>query len=269
MSPSNRPNPHPTGAHAVREALLQAALAEYETARMTGLCRDGAFEAALGAMRRLDLRALPADDDEPARELESATRDLAARFAEAGPPAAGSAAAVTGALAAGLLEWCARLAARRGPAPFRRRAAAIADRGAVAAARLAVAARTDAESVREALRRTPGGGVSEAPSRLVDSALEVAGQCARVASLAAEVAGAGHVPSRADARVAAQLAAAAGACALGLAASAAAAPGTPGGAQGDGLPARSVPAASPARSRRIRRIRMLLERAAVPLDDAG
>lgn len=42
-------------AAAVREACVEAALAAYENARMDGLCRDGAWEAAVSALRMLDV----------------------------------------------------------------------------------------------------------------------------------------------------------------------------------------------------------------------
>lgn len=42
----------------VRDACLQAALRAYEDAGIQGLCAEGRWEAAVGAMRRLDLGAL-------------------------------------------------------------------------------------------------------------------------------------------------------------------------------------------------------------------
>ena len=52
-------------AEAVRHACLAEALRSYEDARMRGLCAEGAWEAAVGAVRALDLEALL--DDFPAR----------------------------------------------------------------------------------------------------------------------------------------------------------------------------------------------------------
>ena len=43
---------------AVREALVTAAIAACEDARVRGLCWEGAFECAIDAMRTLDVRAL-------------------------------------------------------------------------------------------------------------------------------------------------------------------------------------------------------------------
>jgi hypothetical protein len=44
-------------AERVRAAVVAAALAGYEDAAMQGLCAEGAWEAAVSAMRRLDLDA--------------------------------------------------------------------------------------------------------------------------------------------------------------------------------------------------------------------
>lgn len=45
-------------AEAVREACFRVAQAEYEQAAMSGLCQEGALEAALGAIRSLDLEKI-------------------------------------------------------------------------------------------------------------------------------------------------------------------------------------------------------------------
>lgn len=45
-------------AEAVREACVRAALAGYEQAAMDGLCREGAWEAAISAIRMLNLEHL-------------------------------------------------------------------------------------------------------------------------------------------------------------------------------------------------------------------
>ena len=52
---SHDPNQHP--AEQLRAALIQAALSGYEHAAMSGLCCEGAWEAAVSAMRQLDLHA--------------------------------------------------------------------------------------------------------------------------------------------------------------------------------------------------------------------
>ena len=45
-------------AEAVRAACVDAALAAYEDAGIRGLCEEGRWEAALAAIRRLDLSAV-------------------------------------------------------------------------------------------------------------------------------------------------------------------------------------------------------------------
>lgn len=47
-------------AEAVRAACIQAAIEGYENASVSGLCGEGAFEAAVSAMRMVDLGALRA-----------------------------------------------------------------------------------------------------------------------------------------------------------------------------------------------------------------
>jgi hypothetical protein len=45
-------------ATAVRDACVQAALAAYEDAAMSGLCHEGAWECAVDAIRSLDIERL-------------------------------------------------------------------------------------------------------------------------------------------------------------------------------------------------------------------
>lgn len=45
-------------ATAVRDACVQAALAAYEDAAMSGLCHEGAWECAVDAMRSLNVKQL-------------------------------------------------------------------------------------------------------------------------------------------------------------------------------------------------------------------
>ncbi len=47
-------------AEQVRTALVEAALSAYEDASVRGLCAEGAWEVAVGAMRSLDLSRLVA-----------------------------------------------------------------------------------------------------------------------------------------------------------------------------------------------------------------
>lgn len=48
-------------AERVRSACIEAARAGYQDAAIAGLCAEGALEAALGAIDRLDLRAVLTD----------------------------------------------------------------------------------------------------------------------------------------------------------------------------------------------------------------
>lgn len=50
-------------AEAARQACIAAALAAYEDAGVSGLCVEGRWEAAIGAMQSLDLRGLGAPDE--------------------------------------------------------------------------------------------------------------------------------------------------------------------------------------------------------------
>ncbi len=50
-------------AEVVRQACIDAALAAYEDAGISGLCAEGRWEAAVSAMQSLDLRRLPADEE--------------------------------------------------------------------------------------------------------------------------------------------------------------------------------------------------------------
>lgn len=45
-------------AEAVRCACVEAALEAYEDAQVRGLCREGAWEVAIGAVRTLDVTAV-------------------------------------------------------------------------------------------------------------------------------------------------------------------------------------------------------------------
>jgi hypothetical protein len=45
-------------AEKIRNACVQTALTAYENARMDGLCPQGAWESAIGAMQQLDVESL-------------------------------------------------------------------------------------------------------------------------------------------------------------------------------------------------------------------
>jgi hypothetical protein len=61
-------------AEAVRRACIEAAEHAYEDAGMRGLCPEGRWEAALGAMRALDLGAVIDALHETGRELQRRQR---------------------------------------------------------------------------------------------------------------------------------------------------------------------------------------------------
>jgi hypothetical protein len=52
------PDPHPAIADSIRRALLEAAESAYEDAGIRGLCEEGRWEAAVSAMRALDVQAV-------------------------------------------------------------------------------------------------------------------------------------------------------------------------------------------------------------------
>ena len=185
--------PHPQSARqlgeAVRRACVEAALTSYEDAAISGLCHEGAWEAAVSAIRGLDLDALP-EANVPA----DAEPVVAADRAVAG----------TGAIAANLLERTAALSALGGPEGFRKRARSIASRAASLQSSLRTAAQAD------------GGLVLREAQAAADSSLDIAARCAQVTTLAAEVAKNGHGAARHDATAALRLASSAAECALAL-----------------------------------------------------
>jgi hypothetical protein len=54
-----------SAAERIRAALVRAAIQAYEDAGVRGLCGEGAFEAAVAAMRTLDLGAAAAGGGSP------------------------------------------------------------------------------------------------------------------------------------------------------------------------------------------------------------
>lgn len=61
-------DPHPEDAarlaERVRAACIEAALRGYENASISGLCAEGAFEAAIGAMRMLRIEEVVEGDSD-------------------------------------------------------------------------------------------------------------------------------------------------------------------------------------------------------------
>jgi formiminotetrahydrofolate cyclodeaminase len=175
-------------AEAVRRACVEAARAGYAEAAIGGLCHEGAFEAAVGSIRRVDLAGL----------AETISEETPPPGGEA--PSAGGAAAITSALAAALVERSASLSARDGPDSFRKRARAIASRAATLRALLLAAAPRGAR-----------------PVEASDAAVEFTARGAQVATLAAELLRDGPATARRDAAAALRLASSAAECALALA----------------------------------------------------
>jgi hypothetical protein len=52
----------------IRDACLEAVLQEYEDAGVQGLCAEGRWEAAVGALRTLDLAPLLRDFQHPSAD---------------------------------------------------------------------------------------------------------------------------------------------------------------------------------------------------------
>jgi hypothetical protein len=148
----------------VRDACVAAALAGYEDAATAGLCQDGAFEAALGAIHRLDLAALTG---------------------VSAPVTSGAAAAQTGALAAGLLEGAAGRSGSERAGAIASRAAGI--RSALESAGTPAALDAAARCAQVAtLAAELAGGVDEAASPDAAVALRLAASAAECALALAE-----------------------------------------------------------------------------------
>lgn len=251
---------------AVRRACVDAAIDGYEQASISGLCHEGAWEAAVSAVRMTALdslaeRAVCAESERGAESLRETTLRLVRRFASSSAPAAGSAAAATGAIAAGLLECAAGPSTFRGPEDFRKRARSIASRGAALQSSLGSAVQTDAELIERWMRTQRDGRAGDSDESAscresaTNSALDVAARCAQVATLAAELVKDGHAAVRHDAAAALRLAASAAECALALA--------------GENLRAAAETDFARNAKRRIWRVRLLLLRVRPAVEDGA
>lgn len=193
---------------------------------MSGLCSDGAWEVAISAIRSADLTTLEVPRSaEPDRssaasanseDLRDASQALAEVFANFGPAAGGSAAAASGALAAGLLERTANLSQERGPLEFRKRSGDIAKRATILQLTLSTAAQTDADAVQQSIEARVSDDPTEALQEAIDSLIEIASRCSQVATFAAEIARNDYAPVHFDAMTTLRLAASACECALEL-----------------------------------------------------
>ena len=196
----------------LRRTLIAAATSAYEDAGFSGLCAEGRWEAAVDAMRSVEVE--PSD---PVGQLHRSVSGVvsAVGTASAAPPGGGSVAASAGALAAALTRMVAGLTAGRpkyaGVAAEMERAAARASAlaseltelvrrdadafDAVSAAYKLPRATADAASLRQA-------AIERAMLPATQSPLEIARAAAEVAELAAMVAERGNRNAVADAAVA-------------------------------------------------------------------
>ena len=209
--------PHADTAEAVRRALLDAALGAYEDAGLSGLCAEGRWEAAVDAMRGVDLSRLLA----PATDLTAHLHRVIATVATASapPPSGGSVAAAAGALAAALTQMVAGLTAGRPRyADVAVEMQQVAQQASGLAAELLALVARDAAAVDAVgvAYRLPKATEDDASARAAaieramlaatEAPLEIAHAAARVAELAASVAERGNRNAVADAAVAVLLA---------------------------------------------------------------
>jgi formiminotetrahydrofolate cyclodeaminase len=200
----------------LRRALIAAAVDAYEDAGLSGLCVEGRWEAAIAAMRRVELEAR-----DPIQNLTRSVSGFvsAVSGASAAPPGGGSVAASAGALAAALTQMVAGLTAGRPRyAHVEAEMQRAADRASALAAELTELVRRDAaafEAVSAAYKlpkATPeaasvrAAAIERAMTPATQSPLEIARAAADVAELAATVAERGNRNAVADAAVAALLA---------------------------------------------------------------
>jgi formiminotetrahydrofolate cyclodeaminase len=219
---------------AARRVLIDTALDAHEDAGFRGLCADGRWEAAVDAMRSLDLAEIerPRRDQPRSDQLDGWSRETTrllieglTRAADAvslnstSPPGGGSVAASVGAFAAALTQAVAQLTNGRARyADVADEMNAIAERAGILVDELTALVERDA-AVFEALASTykharttdePDDSRASAIRRALIAAAEpprdIARAAASVAELAASVAERGNVNAVADAAVAALIA---------------------------------------------------------------
>jgi formiminotetrahydrofolate cyclodeaminase len=204
-------------AEAIRRALVDAAAAAYEDAGLSGLCAEGRWEAAVDAMRSLDLSPFGAGEAGLTADLSRVID--AVGTASSPPPSGGSVAASAGALAAALTQMTAGLTAGR--PRYADVAAEMQDaarRASALAAEMLMLVARDAAAVDAvgAAYRVPKATEDDAVARAAtieramlaatEAPLEIARAAAHVAELAAVVAERGNRNAVADAAVAVLLA---------------------------------------------------------------
>jgi formiminotetrahydrofolate cyclodeaminase len=211
-------------AEGARHALVEAALRAYDDAGLSGLCAEGRWEAAVSALRGLDLRAYGSPrGGGAARPTGERFAARAAAAAAAMPtPGGGSVAAVAGMLAATLARMVTgltvgRLQYRGVEAEMRdaaNRAAALGVELTVLVARDAaacaeVAAAHELPRGHEPAAQIRAAAVERALLHATEVPLEIARAAAEVAELGAFVAEYGNINAVSDAGVAVLLAEAA------------------------------------------------------------
>ena len=206
-------------ADAARRALIHAALTAYEDAGLSGLCAEGRWEAAVDAMRQLDLS--PAATSRTTADLTASVSRIVAMVgaAAAPPPSGGSVAAAAGALAAALTQMVAGLTAGRPryadvagemqhtahqASAFATELVALVARDAAAVDAVALAYRLPKSPEDAASARITA--IERAMLASTEAPLEIARAAARVAELGADVAERGNRNAVADAAVAVLLA---------------------------------------------------------------
>lgn len=216
MIEDDRP-PHADTAEAVRRALLDAAAAAYEDAGLSGLCAEGRWEAAVDAMRSLELSPLGTRETGLTADLSRVIHAVGTTSSP--PPSGGSIAAAAGALAAALTQMTAGLTAGRPRyadvaaemQDAARRASALAAemltlvaRDAAAVDAVGAAYRLPKATENDAVARA--AAIERAMLAATEAPLEIARAAAHVAELAAVVAERGNRNAVADAAVAVLLA---------------------------------------------------------------
>jgi glutamate formiminotransferase/formiminotetrahydrofolate cyclodeaminase len=216
MTANEQERPDPA---ALRHALIAAATAAYEDAGLSGLCVEGRWEAAIDAMRRVEL-----ETRDPVRDLSRSVSTIVSVVgsASAAPPGGGSVAASAGAVAAALTQMVAGLTGGRPRyAHVHAEMQRAAERASTLAADLTELVRRDAAAFDavSAAYRLPRGTVEAESERAAtiqramlpatQSPLAIARAAADVAELAAIVAERGNRNAVADAAVAAVVAEAA------------------------------------------------------------
>lgn len=159
----------------------------------------------------------------PSSLLDQTSADLLDLFAAGkNTPGAGSAAALTGALAGSLLQAVARYTIRAAgkrdaDASYLERAEALLEEARERSRLLAVAVDEDAAAFERFWRLRGSGEAREALERAIEIPLGIAEQCAALAEIGVELQDRGFKPARGEASTAVRLAVASGEAALHIA----------------------------------------------------